>query len=149
MFCSVAMQNYFPETRGGRPVSMKTREGEREWWEVKRGRGVTLEGSMVNQKVRVEVRCGLWVEQSEEGVPLRVKDDTHCAVLSGGSPQVTQHRNFVTSSESSGSSQASSCARCIYIRSIMTQLHTFGLIMVVFRPAQLSAYNRLDFFWVS
>lgn len=35
------MQNYFPETRQGRPVSMKASEGERGWREGMRGKGVT------------------------------------------------------------------------------------------------------------
>lgn len=97
MFCSVAMQNYFPEMRRGRPVSMKTREGvnggkEREGSDFSRQYG--------ESKVRVEVRCGLWVGQSEDGVPLRVKDDAHLsAEAQGGSPQVTQCRHFVTLSE--------------------------------------------------
>lgn len=147
MFCSVAMQNYFPETRQGRPVSMKTREGEREWREGMRGKGVT--GSRVNQKVRAEVRCGLWVGQSEDWVPLKVKDDAHlCAKAQGGILSGDPVPPFCHAiRELWRWSQASSRAQCIDIGSILTQLHTFGLITAVCRPAQLSAFIRLAFFW--
>lgn len=102
----------------------------------------------VNHKVRAEVRCGLWVGQSEDGTPLKAKDSAHrYAKARGGSPQVTQCRHFVTPSESSGEGLRHHLTGCIYIGSILTQLHTFGLITVVCRPAQLFAFIRLAFFW--
>lgn len=61
---------------------------------------MTLSGSTVNQKVRVEVRCFLWAGQSEGRHPCVDLS----AVAQGRSPQVTQHRHFVTPSESSSDS---------------------------------------------
>lgn len=147
MFCSVAMQNYFPETRQGRPVSMKASEGERGWREGMRGKGVTGSVGWIKRwGQRSGVACGRG--RSEDGAPLKAKDNAHLyAKARGGSPQVTQCRHFVTPSESSGEGLRHPLTRCIYIGSILTQLHTFGLITVVCRPAQLFAFIRLAFFW--
>lgn len=149
MFCSLAMQNYFLETRRGRLVSMKTREEEKEWREGKRGKGVTLAGGTLNQKVR----RGLWTRQSEDGAPLRVKDDTHRVDLSaearGRSQQVTQRHHFVLSPGSSGD-----CLRRLPTLAASTfapSWHNFTPSISTQRFVDLhtSAFTRLCFFWVS
>lgn len=141
------MQNYFPEKRQGRPVSMKASEGERGWREGMRGKGVTGSiGWIIRWGQRSRVACGRG--RVRTGLLWRWRT-THTCMLKhgGGSPQVTQCRHFVTPSESSGEGLRYHLTRCIYIGSILTQLHTFGLITVVCRPAQLFAFIRLAFFW--